>query len=117
MVKDYRAILQQILTIIGYEDPKDAFIDKFISLCLSRTILNLIPSFPKNTIKEINENFKEPQNSELILGNLKKFISPEKYAKELEKVTSSLFTEYLQTIIPKLKLDQRTQLITYLSSL
>jgi len=117
MTKGYRSILHQILTIIGYEDSKDAFIDKFISLCLSHTIINLTPVIPKKNIEEINKSLKASHNTEFILESLKKFVSPEKYAEELEKTTSSLFSEYIKTIMPTLKPEQKTQLITYLSSL
>lgn len=80
--------LHQVLTIIGYADDKDLFINQFIALCVAET----------------NEQISVDDSTKDALEKI--------FAKKVQQN----FEDYIETILPTLTPPTKTKLLDFLES-
>lgn len=118
MQPDPKTILLKVLTIIGYQNDKEKFINEFLSLCFKKAFIKCVESLPldlKNTIKKRLANVGEnPQKLQEILTE---YVSTNKYDEILFAQSLDTFIEYLQAVIPTLNEYQKKELGAYLKSI
>jgi len=115
--KSSREILLEILTIIDYKDNKDAFISKFLKLCMKKSLLDILLVASDNDKQKIIELSETNLTPEQLEGKLKDIVGKDILNSNLEKSTKEIFSQYLETLYPTLSTSQNQSLRTYLNSL
>lgn len=116
MNNQYIKILSCVLRIIGYKDNKNTFIQKFISLCLSQSILEMLAKLPNEKQITLKNIISSQKDREEIFQTLQQYFPKNLYEKILTDTTQKLFTEYIDTVMPTLTVNQKNSLLLYLSS-
>ncbi|MBP9816067.1 hypothetical protein KBD09_02410 [Candidatus Woesebacteria bacterium] len=115
---DEKAILFEVLTIIGYKDSKMDFINKFFSYIYIEAIAQISTSLSDEESdqlrKELEENEDDAEGQKAVLL---KHLSKEKFDALLTEITQSQFTDYLEAIYPTLSPEKKQELDTFLTSL
>lgn len=110
-------ILLHVLNIIGYQNDKLEFINKFFSIIHIETIAQLNADLTEEEKKNLEEELKNSTNEDEEEKAILKYFSKEKFDKKIFEVTRDQFTEYLERVYPTLRLEQKEELDKYLSSL
>lgn len=110
-------ILQTVLTIINYTDHKQRFVDSFLTLCISKTILELLNDLPDSIKRRVQHELNLTADPRTLLPIIEPYLSKQIYGHRLETVTSELFEDYIKTILLTLTPYQSAKLTEYLSSL
>lgn len=115
MNHDPKQIILQVLEIIGYEDDKEKFANKFLSLCLQKALVNLTQELPQDKQDQLTQRMSltAPDQMQNLLSQ---YFPKEKFETAVKEASRSTFEEYLKTIIPTLNEEQRSKLEIYLSS-
>ncbi len=115
---DEKAILFEVLTIIGYKDNKMDFITAFFSYIYIEAIGQISSSLNDEESDQFGKELEEHKDDEdsqkaIIL----KYLSKDKFDALLTKITEEQFTDYLASIYPTLPPEKKTELDSYLASL
>jgi len=114
---DEKDILFKVLTIIGYEDNKLEFINKFFSFIYIEAIAEIGTKLDTETQKKLVEELKkvtdEASQKEIVL----KYFSKAEFDANLTEATKKQFAEYLTVVIPTLPEEKKEELISFVSSL
>src|SRR5690348_1427427 len=113
-----REVLDTILTIIEYRENKEQFIDEFLNKCFHRAFVSYLSMLPSEKREALQKQLIQNEN------NIKKtqeiiqpFVEREDYAAHVQKATTELFQELLQSVSPHLTQDQRKRLGIYITSI
>lgn len=116
MITNPKLLLENVLTIIGYADNKNYFIEEFARLCFQKTLADYQKLLSENRRKELVHILY--QNDVIKLQEqLEPYVISEEFSKLLQENSQKLFQDYLDTILPKLSEEQRNNLDSYLSEL
>src|SRR5437762_2058251 len=113
MQQDPKGILSKVLSIIGYTNNQDAFIDEFIKICQKQAFLDLLNSLPLEKQTTLTQE-TQPEKVQVLLNQ---YFTTEDINKSLTKATQTQFQSCLQTIDPTLSAEQRNNLDSFLTSL
>lgn len=118
MLDNPRDILLQALTIVGFPDgKKEDFIDKFSEVCNKQFLSDLSDTLPEDKQKLLIDRLKEEKDPEKIKSFLLENFNKEVIEGTLKKSTKSVFSDYLQTIMPDLSKEKQTELAKYFKTL
>lgn len=106
-------ILLEILTIIDYEDDKEAFADEFLTNCEKQAFLNLIGTLPPERREAIKQRLEEATDTEQVKAILSADLSPQAYTDALKKVSQIALSELIDTVSAELSAYQRAKLRTF----
>jgi hypothetical protein len=108
---DFKAILLDILTAIGYSEDKEAFIEKFIKNVEFQSLMGLMQQLPQNKQEEIENQLltilNDPQK---VSETLKGVFSEEQIQQSLENATKDAVLNYITTVNDTLSVAQRENL-------
>ncbi len=86
-----KEFLEKLLTIIGYNDDKDAFISDFIAVCAQKTLFDYLNTLSEEEGKLVTQ--------EMLLAN-------DEYAKLFQKNLTEQLESYLEEMMPILSDEQ-----------
>lgn len=112
-MKDF---LVKVLTIIGYKEDKEAFAEKFITLCNQETLTDLLASLPQEKQKTITDRILEIENADQVAKILTEYFTSEQYKSAQQKALSAIMTKYLEAVTPTLSEQQLKELSSFFSS-
>jgi hypothetical protein len=115
MNSDIKLNLERILTIVGYQNDKSKFINKFIELCIQEALSEYISLLNEERQKQI-QTILLGQDPDKLREQLLPYIKAEEYQKLLKENTKKFLTDYLQTITPSLSEEQKTEMSSYFQS-
>ena len=116
MNTNIKSLLEKMLSIIEYQNDRDAFINEFIDLCTQTAFLEYMNLLPEERKREVQQILHE-KKSEKLKENIEPYIETEEYKRLLQENTKKLFLDYLETIMPTLSEEQKNNLDSYLSSI
>ena len=116
MNSDIRTILEKIVTIIGYQKDKSAFINEFMDLCMRKALVDYMNLLPEERKKELQKILLESDPNKL-KEQLEPYLETEEYKKLLQENTQKLFQDYFEAIMPTLSEEQKNSLDLYFTSL
>jgi len=112
---DTRKTIIEVLSIINFTDDKEVFTDGILVMAEKQALTECIKSLPEHKraplIHLLNNTHRQRELSTI----LKRYITEEMYAKQLEKSTNELFLDYLETIDKTLDPETRAKLESYLA--
>jgi len=116
MNQSSKQILLKILEITGYKGDKEKFTNDFLSLCIQKTLPDLIDSMPYEKQVELSQriNFMTPEKQEIIILE---YINQEVFDKAHLAVTIKTLQDYMNSIQSTLTEDQKFKLEAFLSTL
>lgn len=112
-----KSIILKTLDIIGYEDDKEDFANKYVDGCYKKTIAGLLETLPKEKQDELTGSITSDSSPEQIKDILLKYFSQEQFTEALEKAVGDSFKEYIDSVTLTLSDSQKTELNSYLVSL
>lgn len=115
MNQDPKQAILQVLDAIGYENDKEKFVDEFLVLCLQKALTNLMEKLPQDKQYQLihKMSLTPPEKKQNILSE---YFQKDKFDSAVKEASQSTFEDYLKTIIPTLKDDQKNKLEQILSS-
>jgi len=117
MYPDPKAIILNVLDIIGYEDDKKTYADTFMQLCRKQALIAAIQSLPRHQQEACSKELMQTSDEQEKSNILAKYITPRQYQHALQNAAQTLFSEFIKTLIPTLSPEQLTSLQTYLDAL
>jgi len=116
MLQDPRIIIARVLTIIGYTGHKKAFSERFVGLILDQAFLTIMVRLSNKKKLALREKLSGENDKERISIIIKKYVDQTIYNHAVEEATTKLFTDYVNTILPTLRLEEEKKLFAYLST-
>src|SRR5688572_16086592 len=114
---DEKKILFEVLNIIGYQDNKVEFIQKFFAIIYTEALAELTTSLSDEVQEKLGQELEmAKEDEEAQKAIILKYLSKEEFDTLLTKITQTQFMDYLETIYPTLSADTRETLTAYLSS-
>jgi histidyl-tRNA synthetase len=114
---DEKKVLFEVLTIIGYQDNKIDFVNKFFSYIYIEAIAQITSKLSEQTREKIGEELKNASDEESQKAIILRYLSKEEFDQKLTEITTAQFSDYLQAVSPTLSKEEQEKLTTYLSSL
>lgn len=111
-----KKIVLQILDIIGYLDNKSIFSERFVNLCVSRALAELIEDLPLNEKTQLLSKMKLKNDLKDRATYAKNYFSQQQIDLKFTQVTRKLITEYFQYIKKDLSNIQIQKIENYLKS-
>jgi len=106
--------LTTVLTIIGYEDDKEHFVNQFMMLCIQEANAAAFATLPLDVQKQLDAHVKK--NEAHVVGEmLVKHITKDTYEEHLSLQIQTNFEDYIETIIPTLDKQKKNTLLDFLS--
>ena len=90
-----KEIILRILEIVGYLDDKSVFAEKFVNLCASRTITDLISELPSVEKSHLLEKMKDVEKLEDRVRLAKSYFKQKEIDIRFKSITGQLIDEYL----------------------
>src|SRR6266699_3846044 len=97
-----RDIIVAVLTIIGYEDDKEAYADEFIKNGEKQAIADAIKALPERKQEEIKQQLFWTHVQEKTKAIIAANVTPEQYRETLQKDVQTAFQGLIEEIIPTL---------------
>lgn len=116
MTSDFRSIILHVLTLVGYEESKEAYADEFIRLCLEKTTAQLLESLPSQKQSYIQKRLKEMKSFHEFEQVIVEFTSQDSYTKVLRDVVNKAFQDIIKSILPALTKQKKEELYLYIKS-
>jgi len=116
MTKDFKSVIEKVLTLVGYQDDKDAFVNEFMSLCMRKSLADYGELLPEERKKILQQILQESDPSK-VKEEIEPYITTEEFGKILTQNTQMLLQDYFQTIMPTLSEEQKKNLDAYFASL
>ncbi len=117
MQQSPKDIIVAVLTIIGYEDDKDAYADEFIKNCEKQAIADAIKALPERKQEELKQRLFWTHVQEKAKAIIVAYVTPEQYREAIQKAAQTAFQRLIEEIIPTLSNEQADKLQSYLQSL
>jgi len=114
---DTRKTILGVLDIIGYEKDKEAFADEMLAMSEKHALTELIKSLPDHKRTPLVHLLNITHRKQELITILRRDITAEAYALQLEKSINDLFFDYLETIEKTLDEEKKKKLNEYLASL
>lgn len=111
---DPRKIIVEVLSIIGYEDDKEAYAAEFIDLTEKQALLVCLQELPPDKQEAFKKQMSQATEEEHVKEVIKQYVSAEEYTEALKSASQDAFTKFIETLIPELDDEQRDQLQKYL---
>ena len=109
---DYREILLKILDAIGYADNKDDFINQFVGIIYSQSIIDLMHALPASDQEKMKlELSGSNENQEKAEEVIKKYFSEEQRKKAVEIAAKNEMVRFISTIKDTLSPSQVQNLL------
>ena len=116
MSDEIKSIIEKVLTLIGYEDDKDAFINEFMNLCMQKSLVDYKNVLPEARKKELHQ-ILQGSDPTIVKEQIGPYIKTEEFVQLFTKNIQEFLQDYFQTIMPTLSLEQKNGLDTYFTSL
>ncbi|OGD84345.1 hypothetical protein A2165_00130 [Candidatus Curtissbacteria bacterium RBG_13_40_7] len=116
MNKNPKDTIKEFLTVCGYEDDKDLFADDLLATCHQKALIGTLKQLPTEKRKELEQKISTQTNEDQILDVVKDYVQPEVYRQNLQNATEIIFADYVLTILPSLKSEQKTAVQKYLNN-
>lgn len=113
---DTRKTIVDVLGIINFTDDKEIFADSMLVMAEKQALAECIKSLPEHKRAPLIHLLNTTHRKQELSTILKRYITEETYAKQLEKSTNDLFLDYLETIDKTLDQETRSNLEKYLAS-
>src|SRR5947209_4190147 len=107
----------QVLTIIDYEDDKQAYADEFIQNCEKQALVDLLIALPQEQQERLKQQIAGITDQEQQQAIITEYVTPEQYNQALRKASATAFEGLIEEIIPTLSAEQTDKLQSYLQSL
>lgn len=114
---DPKTLLIKILTVIGYEEDKDQFADRFLQNIRLQSLVDLLSTLPADRQEEVKAGLVSAADNPEALAKTVTAYFPETQLREaLEEAAKESITAYLQRISPTLSPVQREALARELAA-
>ena len=117
MYKDPTETLYTVLEIIGFDGDKRKFVTEFINLCFEQVYMDLLKGIPNHDQDNLIAQLRKADTQQALIDLLKPYIMAERLKSTLQVVTTGLFEDYLETIMPTLNEERKKKLLDFLASL
>ena len=109
-------VLYKILEIIDYKNNKEAFVQKFLTICKQEAIYNCLDNLPQGIQEQIKKEIQNLSVDECIKV-LQKHISQEQFQKELQSTSNNTLKEYVTSIAYTLSKGQKEKLKAFVEAI
>ena len=109
-MNDIRSFFNTFLQTINYPDNKDEFIENMVKIIYLETINELIETLPQDKQPLIIQSLESANTPELLLKLVNSTFNQDVFNKTLTDKTTTVFTEYLQTIDNSITETQKIEL-------
>jgi len=110
---DLKQILMHILTIIDYQEDKDAYAAQFIHLCEQQALFEVLKTLPEPKQHGLAQKMRRVTTQQRVNEMLFEFITPEVYSQVLSSVSQKVFSDLLQVLLQDMSADQKMKLQSY----
>lgn len=117
MQHDPKAIILQVLSVIGYEDDTNAAAAEFIQNCEKQALLDLLTALPAEKQERFKNQIAGVTDQAQQKAIIAQYVTPEQYQEALQNASRTAFQGLLEEIIPTLSKEQAHKLQSYLHSL
>ncbi|PIR08713.1 hypothetical protein COV53_01590 [Candidatus Gottesmanbacteria bacterium CG11_big_fil_rev_8_21_14_0_20_37_11] len=117
MYKDPAETLYSILEIIGFDGDKRKFVTEFINVCFEQVYMDMLKDIPVHDQDNLIAQLRKADTQQALIDLLKPYIMAERLKSTLQVVTTGLFEDYLETIMPTLNEERKKKLLDFLASL
>ena len=111
---DIQTILNEILTIIDFQEDKRQFIDRFLSQCIQMAVMEAINTLPDSQKNAFREKIRNCSTTEKMRSAIQEYVPETALFKIVAKVTQKQFEDYIDEIIPTLNPSQKSRLVELL---
>jgi uncharacterized protein YjbI with pentapeptide repeats len=105
-----REIIIEFLSIIGYEDDKEAYAREFINLSQNQALIDCEQSLPLREQEKFKKQMHRAKDLEQVTDLIRKYFSREQFLSAVERAIQVAFTELVQQILPGLNRYQKKSL-------
>src|SRR5689334_22081310 len=114
MQQNPRDIILQVLIIIGYEDDKEVWANKFLANCEQQALINVLNRFSQGKKDELIQKMAGVTDQQKRKAIISQYIIPQEYTQALIRTSGTAFEEFIDEIMPILSEEQTIKLQTYL---
>jgi len=105
------------LEIIGFDGDKRKFVTEFINVCFEQVYMDMLKDIPVHDQDNLIAQLRKADTQQALIDLLKPYIMAERLKSTLQVVTTGLFEDYLETIMPTLNEERKKKLLDFLASL
>jgi len=116
-ITDPKQIIEEVLSIIDYEDDKPKYAAEFIDLCEKQALLDCLQALPKERQEDFKQKMSWAKDQDRVKDIIKEYVTPQQYTDALKKASQTAFTKFIETILPELTDVQKDKLQSYLQSI
>lgn len=113
-MQDIKQDIHHILDIIEYQHDKDNYVSQFIELCQEQALVNVIDKLPEDKKQEFKDKLVYTRDEQKVRDVVTQYMISDEYNKTVSDATKTMLLEFLQTIIPTLRIDQKEKLQGYI---
>src|SRR5690348_8721689 len=116
MQRDPRDILIEVLTIISFQDDKEAYADRFIQNCEKQALLNVLSTLSEEKKQDFKQKMVGVTDQERAKQIITEYVIPEQYNNTLKKTAETTFRAFIEVILPTLSKEQVDKLQSLLNA-
>lgn len=118
MQEEEKQILRDILTLIGYKDDKEAFVEDFFTTSKYEAMTNFLQTLPKDRLDELEQKLLQGVKEASVKAIIFEYVTPEKYEYALKQTIAENMKEFVATVTEALKNlpAEKEKLAAYLQS-
>ena len=117
MQQNPKTLIIEVLTLIGYEENKEAYATAFIQNCEKQALLDLLTALPQEKQSELKQRLGGVTDLAQQKVILFEYITLEQYTTALQNASQTAFEGLMEEILPTLSTEQADRLQAYLQSL